>query len=65
MPEKTVVSWNAIFSGYAQYGFAKEAIELFNDMMNASVQPDMMRLLRLLSYRVVRLVVILALQNHF
>ncbi|KAM7469964.1 hypothetical protein LguiA_008147 [Lonicera macranthoides] len=40
MPEKKAVSWNAMLSGYAQNGFAEEAVELFNEMMNASVQTD-------------------------
>ncbi|KAM7470003.1 hypothetical protein LguiA_008186 [Lonicera macranthoides] len=40
MPEKKAVLWNAMLSGYAQNGFAEEAVELFNEMMNASVQTD-------------------------
>ncbi|KAM7469970.1 hypothetical protein LguiA_008153 [Lonicera macranthoides] len=40
MPEKKAVSWNAMLSGYAQNGFAEEAVELINEMMNASVQAD-------------------------
>ncbi|KAM7474240.1 hypothetical protein LguiB_021483 [Lonicera macranthoides] len=34
------VSWNAMLSGYAQNGFAEEAVELFNEMTNALVQTD-------------------------
>ncbi|KAM7469990.1 hypothetical protein LguiA_008173 [Lonicera macranthoides] len=34
------VYWNGMLSGYAQNGFAEEAVELFNEMMNASVQTD-------------------------
>ncbi|KAM7470009.1 hypothetical protein LguiA_008192 [Lonicera macranthoides] len=40
MPDKRVALWNAVSSGYAQNGFAEEDVELFNDMMNASVQPN-------------------------
>ena len=40
MPDKRVVLWNARLSGYAQNGFSEEAVDLFNDMMTASVQPD-------------------------
>ncbi|KAM7474235.1 hypothetical protein LguiB_021478 [Lonicera macranthoides] len=40
MPVKKAVSWNAMLSGYAQNWFAEEAVELFTEMMNASVQPD-------------------------
>ncbi|KAM7469967.1 hypothetical protein LguiA_008150 [Lonicera macranthoides] len=40
MPEKKAVSWNAMLCGYAQNGFAEEAVELFNEMTNALVQTD-------------------------
>ncbi|KAM7470008.1 hypothetical protein LguiA_008191 [Lonicera macranthoides] len=40
MPDKRVALWNAVSSGYAQNGFAEEDVELFNDMMNASVQTN-------------------------
>ncbi|KAA8545383.1 hypothetical protein F0562_020167 [Nyssa sinensis] len=40
MPEKSIVSWNAMLSGFAQNGFAEAAIGLFNEMMNAGLQPN-------------------------
>ncbi|KAJ0080844.1 hypothetical protein Patl1_10699 [Pistacia atlantica] len=40
MPEKTVVSWNSMISGYEQNGFAKEATGLFYLMRDLSVKPD-------------------------
>lgn len=32
LPNKDVISWNTIISGYAQNGFASEAIEMYNIM---------------------------------
>ncbi|CAJ1963830.1 unnamed protein product [Sphenostylis stenocarpa] len=40
MPEKSVVSWNAMLSGYAQSGAAQEAVRLFSDMLNSGNEPD-------------------------
>ncbi|KAK8962352.1 putative pentatricopeptide repeat-containing protein [Platanthera guangdongensis] len=38
MPEKTVISWNAMLVGYCDHGLAREAISLFNSMRD--VKPD-------------------------
>ncbi|CAM8982957.1 unnamed protein product [Rhodiola kirilowii] len=35
MPERSVVSWNGMISGYAQNGFFKEALEMFSEMQVA------------------------------
>ncbi|KAK9936367.1 hypothetical protein M0R45_013213 [Rubus argutus] len=40
MPERTVVGWNSMISGYEQNGFSREAIELFNEMKELRVEPD-------------------------
>ncbi|CAN1189462.1 Pentatricopeptide repeat-containing protein At2g33760 [Linum perenne] len=40
MPERGVVAWNSLISGYEQLGLAKEAIELFGKMRNAGIAPD-------------------------
>ncbi|KAK7262490.1 hypothetical protein RJT34_30064 [Clitoria ternatea] len=32
MPEKNIVTWNSIIFGFANHGYCKEAIELFNRM---------------------------------
>lgn len=40
MPEKTLVAWNSMISGYEQNGFANEAIGLFYLMKNSHVEPD-------------------------
>lgn len=40
MPEKSVVSWNAMISAYAQNGYPKEALSLFDEMLNVGVRPN-------------------------
>ncbi|MCO5565200.1 hypothetical protein L7F22_018873 [Adiantum nelumboides] len=40
LPEKDVVSWSALISGYIQYGFAEEAMELFENMQLAGTPPN-------------------------
>ncbi|XP_020883377.1 pentatricopeptide repeat-containing protein At2g37320 isoform X2 [Arabidopsis lyrata subsp. lyrata] len=47
---KDVVSWNSMIAGYAQYGLATQAIELFELMMPKSgIKPDAITYLGLLS----------------
>ncbi|KAL9228330.1 hypothetical protein vseg_003922 [Gypsophila vaccaria] len=41
MPEKTVVSWSALVSGYAQNGFAGEALELLIKMQRVGYRHDL------------------------
>eukprot|EP01018_Ginkgo_biloba_P022611 Gb_35108 [translate_table: standard] len=38
MPSRNVVSWNAMISGFAQHGYAKEALKLFEQMQCAEVK---------------------------
>nr|KYP41076.1 Pentatricopeptide repeat-containing protein At1g14470 family [Cajanus cajan] len=40
MPERSVVSWNAMLSGYAQNGAAQETVRLFSDMLSSGNEPD-------------------------
>ncbi|KAJ7968558.1 Pentatricopeptide repeat-containing protein [Quillaja saponaria] len=40
MQDRTVVAWNSMISGYEQNGHAKEAIVLFNRMLELYVNPD-------------------------
>ncbi|KAI3963551.1 hypothetical protein MKW92_026745 [Papaver armeniacum] len=40
MPERCVVAWNSMISGYEQNGFSKEAIDVFLGMRELGVQPD-------------------------
>jgi pentatricopeptide repeat protein len=40
MPEKDVVSWNAIIAGYAQHGCGMAAQQLFEQMLQVGIKPD-------------------------
>ncbi|XP_057768993.1 pentatricopeptide repeat-containing protein At5g27110-like [Salvia miltiorrhiza] len=49
MPQKSVVSWNAILTGYRLYNLQKDAIELFHDMIEEDDQmPSCVTLLNVL-----------------
>ncbi|PRQ19591.1 putative tetratricopeptide-like helical domain-containing protein [Rosa chinensis] len=40
IPEKNVVSWNAMLSAYAQNGSPEEALRLFDGMMDSGDKPN-------------------------
>ncbi|KAL1829695.1 hypothetical protein DCAR_0209054 [Daucus carota subsp. sativus] len=40
IPERNVVSWNALFACYTQGDFCGEAVALFQDMVSSGVRPD-------------------------
>ncbi|KAA8519750.1 hypothetical protein F0562_014006 [Nyssa sinensis] len=40
IPERNVVSWNALFSCYVQSNFCGEAVSLFQEMVSSGIQPD-------------------------
>lgn len=40
MPEKNVVSWNSMLTGYAQNGFSDEALLLFHEMEKYGMLPN-------------------------
>ncbi|OVA20561.1 Pentatricopeptide repeat [Macleaya cordata] len=40
MPERNLVSWTAMITGYAQNGRPNEALELFRGMEKARIKPD-------------------------
>eukprot|EP01018_Ginkgo_biloba_P011245 Gb_34297 [translate_table: standard] len=40
MPERDVFSWTAMIAGYAQNGYAKEALTFFHEMQLAGIKPD-------------------------
>ncbi|KAL0374859.1 UNVERIFIED_CONTAM: putative pentatricopeptide repeat-containing protein, mitochondrial [Sesamum radiatum] len=40
MPEKNLVSWTAILGGYGMHGHGEVAVELFEQMIGAGIQPD-------------------------
>jgi pentatricopeptide repeat protein len=40
VPERNIVSWNAMLSGYAQHGLGKEALSLFEQMQQSGIMPN-------------------------
>lgn len=40
MPEKNLVSWNSMISGYTSHGHAKKALDLFDQMKHSGLNPD-------------------------
>lgn len=40
IPERNVVSWNALFSCYVQIDFFEEAINLFQEMISTGISPN-------------------------
>lgn len=38
--DHSLVSWTAMMSGYANHGYGKEAVELFNEMKELGLDPD-------------------------
>ncbi|KAF8391975.1 hypothetical protein HHK36_022315 [Tetracentron sinense] len=44
MPYRNVVSWSALISGFAQNGFAGDALELLVQMQSCRVKPDLVSL---------------------
>ncbi|KAG2272533.1 hypothetical protein Bca52824_067088 [Brassica carinata] len=49
MPERTIVSWTAFFSGCIASGKHSEAIGLFKEMVETGVRPDSYSVVRVLS----------------
>ncbi|KAH7296803.1 hypothetical protein KP509_26G039600 [Ceratopteris richardii] len=40
LPERNVITWNVMMTGYVHHGFGKEALQLFDRMENEKVTPD-------------------------
>ncbi|XP_057821304.2 pentatricopeptide repeat-containing protein At3g12770-like isoform X2 [Cryptomeria japonica] len=40
MPRRNVISWNAMIAGYAQNGFCKNALKIFELMKHSGTDPD-------------------------
>ncbi|XP_068657686.1 pentatricopeptide repeat-containing protein At1g08070, chloroplastic-like [Aristolochia californica] len=49
MPIKDVVSWNSLIIGYAQNGYATEAMGFFTEMLHLGIEPNRVTLLGVLS----------------
>ncbi|ONK81866.1 uncharacterized protein A4U43_C01F33670 [Asparagus officinalis] len=48
MPQRDVVAWNSIISGFSQNGFGMEALDLFEEMKLDGVEPDDVTFINLL-----------------
>ncbi|KAF5741753.1 pentatricopeptide repeat-containing protein [Tripterygium wilfordii] len=49
MPDQDIVTWNAVLSGYAKNGLSKEAIRIFEQMKAASIFPDEISFLQVMT----------------
>ncbi|KAB1211592.1 hypothetical protein CJ030_MR6G013922 [Morella rubra] len=49
MPQKNVVSWNALIAGYSNHGCGEEAIEVFEQMVREGMIPNHVTFLAVLS----------------
>uniref|UniRef100_A0A5K1AI81 Pentacotripeptide-repeat region of PRORP domain-containing protein n=2 Tax=Nymphaea colorata TaxID=210225 RepID=A0A5K1AI81_9MAGN len=49
MPERNIVSWNEMISGFAQSGHGNEAIKLFEQMLKSDEKPDSITFVSVLS----------------
>ncbi|KAH9626231.1 hypothetical protein KSS87_000110, partial [Heliosperma pusillum] len=45
----SLVSWNSMLTGYAQYGLGHKSLELFDDMLKTGIQPNEITFLGLLT----------------
>ncbi|KAJ8754779.1 hypothetical protein K2173_012168 [Erythroxylum novogranatense] len=49
MPEKGLITWNAMLNGYSQNGLANDVLELYREMESSGVSPDPVTLVGVLS----------------
>jgi pentatricopeptide repeat protein len=49
MEKRNVISWNAMIGGYAQNGYGKETLELFEEMQLFGLEPDSITFVGVLS----------------
>ena len=49
IPKQKLISWNAMIAGFAQYGYAKEALYHFNEMQMEGIQTNHVTLTSLLN----------------
>ena len=49
MPQKNVISWNALIAGYGNHGHGEEAIEMFEQMLREKMRPNHITFLAILS----------------
>lgn len=49
MPEKDVIAWAVLFSGYADIGMAHKSMEVFCEMLASGTRPDAIALVKILT----------------
>ncbi|KAK6945784.1 E motif [Dillenia turbinata] len=49
VPEKDVVSWAALISGYTENGMADKSVEMFCTMLSNEIQPDAIAMVKVLA----------------
>ncbi|CAH9145421.1 unnamed protein product [Cuscuta epithymum] len=49
MPERTIISWNTMITGFAKQGYAGEALTIFREMETLKAKPDEITILGILS----------------
>ncbi|KAL0400615.1 UNVERIFIED_CONTAM: Pentatricopeptide repeat-containing protein, chloroplastic [Sesamum latifolium] len=49
MEDRNVISWTSIITGFAKHGFAKRALELFQQMLDFGVEPNEVTYIAVLS----------------
>ncbi|CAH2057503.1 unnamed protein product [Thlaspi arvense] len=49
MDKQDVISWNSLISGFAQHGYGREAVEMFEEMKRSVVKPDLITFLAVLT----------------
>ncbi|KAJ4960091.1 hypothetical protein NE237_020001 [Protea cynaroides] len=49
MPDKDVVTWNTMITGYAKHGYGREALEVFESMKKTGIGPDDVTMVGVLS----------------
>ncbi|CAN6466926.1 unnamed protein product [Victoria cruziana] len=49
LPEKNIITWNALISGYSQNGHADDVLRLFHEMEKVGLEPDAVSLVCILS----------------
>lgn len=49
MSDRDLVSWTSMVIGYGAHGYGKEAVELFDEMVNSGIRPDRIVFMAVLS----------------
>ncbi|KAL8550774.1 hypothetical protein ACS0TY_000015 [Phlomoides rotata] len=49
MEDRNVISWTSIITGFAKHGYAKRALQLFNQMLDSGIEPNEVTYIAVLS----------------